>query len=551
MNNNNPWIGLTPHYEEDNNVFVGRDRHVKALLDNILQNHFCVLYGPSGIGKTSLINAGLIPIIKEKGLLPICVRLIDREDNYSAQIIHSIGHSIECHNVELKRDALVHENVSSSLVDFFKGLHLISGDGKELTPLIILDEVDEVIYSIKSSKKRYQSLHTLFEDLAQIIDANPTSKENKKKKNIFISYKHDDLNKVKSLKERIERLTNINCWMDEEGIESDAQFAEVIINAIDEADVFLFISSESHTSIKDYKKDWTVRELNYAQDQNKRIVFVNIDGTPLTKWFKFMFPQQQIVDALSDNSFNRLISDLQKWIHPEYEPTNNKSTLIQEFSCRLNLLISIGENYLTKFDQFLSNITTFKNNRYYLGGFNEAEASEVIQRYPIIKEKETADYIVDKITQCFNPELGYEGSIEINPVLLSLFMNLLQFKCSETGQDSRQIIDSFNPIDGINDVIAHYYSNCTKGISPKALAKLESLLVNSDGFRVRISYHQLLRSAIKDIYIRVLQESRILKFITFHDELYVELVHDLFSSYIHEKNKSKSSPISALSKLFR
>lgn len=49
---------------------------------------------------------------------------------------------------------------------------------------------------------------------------------------IFISYKRNDKEKVFPIKDFIERNTGMKCWIDMDGIESDAQFADVIIKAI-------------------------------------------------------------------------------------------------------------------------------------------------------------------------------------------------------------------------------------------------------------------------------------------------------------------------------
>lgn len=131
---------------------------------------------------------------------------------------------------------------------------------------------------------------------------------------LFISYKRTDKEKVFRLKDEIERQTGLSCWIDLEGIESDAQFANVIISAINKAQVFLFMYSRSHAEIADFDNDWTVREINFAQKKGKRIVFLNIDGTPLTDWFELMFGTKQQVDATSDEMVVRLCKDLKKWI---------------------------------------------------------------------------------------------------------------------------------------------------------------------------------------------------------------------------------------------
>ena len=58
---------------------------------------------------------------------------------------------------------------------------------------------------------------------------------------IFISYKRVDKERVFKLKHDIEVNTGQLCWIDLDGIESDAQFASVIIRAINSCSIFLFI----------------------------------------------------------------------------------------------------------------------------------------------------------------------------------------------------------------------------------------------------------------------------------------------------------------------
>ena len=131
---------------------------------------------------------------------------------------------------------------------------------------------------------------------------------------IFISYKRDDLDMVWSIKDIIEKHTGENCWIDLDGIESDAQFANVIIKAINQAKVFLFMYSSKHTEIEDYENDWTIREINFAQKKKKRIVFVNLDGSKLTDWFELVFGTKQQIDAKSSKAMKKLCSDIQKWL---------------------------------------------------------------------------------------------------------------------------------------------------------------------------------------------------------------------------------------------
>lgn len=139
---------------------------------------------------------------------------------------------------------------------------------------------------------------------------------------IFISYKRVDKDKVFKIKDRIESALDEKCWIDFDGIESDAQFMNVIIKAIRECEVLLFMYSKTHSQITDFEKDWTVRELNFASKKDKRIVFVNIDGSVLSDEFEFMYGTKQHVDATSSFAINKLICDLGKWLRIDNKQTS-------------------------------------------------------------------------------------------------------------------------------------------------------------------------------------------------------------------------------------
>ena len=156
---------------------------------------------------------------------------------------------------------------------------------------------------------------------------------------IFISYKREDKDVVFKIKDDIESNVGVKCWIDLDGIESDAQFVNVIINAIDEAEIFLFMYSKKHTEITDFENDWTVREINYAQTKKKRIIFLNIDNTSLSDWFVMMFGLKQQVDVRSDVAMKKLYVDLRKWLSIESDVKkeyNQESRNVAIYKIRVN-----------------------------------------------------------------------------------------------------------------------------------------------------------------------------------------------------------------------
>ena len=127
--------------------------------------------------------------------------------------------------------------------------------------------------------------------------------------NIFISYSRRDKDVVFRLKDEIERVTGRgSCWIDLAGIESDKEFVDVIIEAIDQAETFLFMYSRHSDA-----SEWTRKEVEYAQSEMKRIVFVRIDSEPLSKYYRFQFSGHDIIDLQDKDEKRKLLLNLKEW----------------------------------------------------------------------------------------------------------------------------------------------------------------------------------------------------------------------------------------------
>jgi hypothetical protein len=61
----NPYVG--PRAFTSDETLYGRDREALELLDLLIAERIVLLYSPSGAGKTSLIQAALIPALKREG----------------------------------------------------------------------------------------------------------------------------------------------------------------------------------------------------------------------------------------------------------------------------------------------------------------------------------------------------------------------------------------------------------------------------------------------------------------------------------------------------
>jgi hypothetical protein len=75
LNSKEPWPGLAWFEEADKPFFRGRADETAELLRLVRREPLTVLFGRSGLGKTSLLKAGLFPALRSEELLPVYVRL--------------------------------------------------------------------------------------------------------------------------------------------------------------------------------------------------------------------------------------------------------------------------------------------------------------------------------------------------------------------------------------------------------------------------------------------------------------------------------------------
>ena len=142
-------------------------------------------------------------------------------------------------------------------------------------------------------------------------------------KEIFISYSRKDFDKVKAIKDEIDRELGIKCWMDLDGIESGEQFKKVIIKAINEHETFLFMLS-SNSMVSQY----ALKELGFAAEKRKRVILVFIEPCQMTDDFLFEYKDCDNIDWNNALQHHKLMTNLRRW----YKGTRAKEKTIQELA---------------------------------------------------------------------------------------------------------------------------------------------------------------------------------------------------------------------------
>jgi WD40 repeat protein len=71
----NPWPGLLSFREDEEEFFGGRDDAIEALSRRVSTDQLTLVFGHSGLGKTSLLRAGLFPRLRAAYFFPVYIRL--------------------------------------------------------------------------------------------------------------------------------------------------------------------------------------------------------------------------------------------------------------------------------------------------------------------------------------------------------------------------------------------------------------------------------------------------------------------------------------------
>lgn len=131
--------GAHPFADDDlaRKIFFGRDGEKIDLANQIMVNRLVVVFARSGVGKTSLLNAGVAQLLRDNDFLPVMVRLNDVKLGPLNSLYEAI--SQEANRQEIQYGAGMQE----TLWHFFKTSQFWRKDTL-LTPVLIMDQFEEL-----------------------------------------------------------------------------------------------------------------------------------------------------------------------------------------------------------------------------------------------------------------------------------------------------------------------------------------------------------------------------------------------------------------------
>jgi hypothetical protein len=166
-----PWLGLASFTEETRSFFHGRDEEVAELGRRVQRKLLTILFGQSGLGKTSILRAGIVPRLRPEGYCPVYVRLDYGKDSPppAEQIKQAIFRATK------EAGQWAQSGVSQAGETLWEFLHhrddvLRDRSGRTLIPLLIFDQFEEIFTLAQGDDFGRQRAAQFLADLADLVE---------------------------------------------------------------------------------------------------------------------------------------------------------------------------------------------------------------------------------------------------------------------------------------------------------------------------------------------------------------------------------------------
>lgn len=157
----NPWKGLNFYVEGE--VLYGRNREIESLSQYIINNTQTVLYGKSGIGKSSILNAGIFPVARTCGLFPVGIRL---DHQYEGDYMEQIRTAVVKTGVTVNELVPVIDKDHETIWEYLHRNTFSDKDGKEVQLLLVFDQFEEIFTLQQNEKVKMK----FFAELADLLN---------------------------------------------------------------------------------------------------------------------------------------------------------------------------------------------------------------------------------------------------------------------------------------------------------------------------------------------------------------------------------------------
>lgn len=167
-----PWPGLISFTEADHAFFFGREGEVAELARMIRQETATLFFGKSGLGKSSILRAGVSPLLRASEFVPVYIRLNhaegappleDQVENYLEEIFGQ-------EQIEAPKPVS-----SETLWEYFhkKDCDWWDSNNRLVKPVLIFDQFEELLTVGQSDPIRASRTDSFLTELEDLIENRP------------------------------------------------------------------------------------------------------------------------------------------------------------------------------------------------------------------------------------------------------------------------------------------------------------------------------------------------------------------------------------------
>lgn len=162
-----PWLGLLSFKEIHRPFFFGRDAEIIEILGRIRENPLTILFGQSGLGKTSLIGAAVVPELRDQGFAPVHLRL-----DYDASAPSLLEQTRAVFRQSMPEAAWPEDAAATTLWELFHRTPSLLPPGAP-APVLIFDQFEEIFTLGRQSADREREAERWLEQIADLLQNRP------------------------------------------------------------------------------------------------------------------------------------------------------------------------------------------------------------------------------------------------------------------------------------------------------------------------------------------------------------------------------------------
>jgi Tol biopolymer transport system component len=167
-----PYVGPRPFGRQEQTIFFGRDREIRDVFSLVIAHRTLLLYAPSGAGKTSLINAGVVPQLEDEGYEVLSVDRLGvqvSEDLQPEEIDNIFAFNALIRWTE--DESQVRQLARTSLAEFWKPRpHRLDQDGLPTLRILIFDQFEELF---TFAMERWRDREKFFHQVNEALEKDP------------------------------------------------------------------------------------------------------------------------------------------------------------------------------------------------------------------------------------------------------------------------------------------------------------------------------------------------------------------------------------------